>query len=159
MVNAGHWQAQWYEEDAQAFIARYLEIHDFQARSARSELDRLRGLIDDASERLLTSFAAIGAFSEQHQDAALEGVAVGSADVERAVGNAVSALQFQDMAKQLIGHAVQRIELLEKITESLGRLPEASIEELTAAVAATTCGRRTGPVEQACMTGGSVELF
>ncbi len=49
MVNAGHWQAQRRGEDAEASIARYLQIHDAQARSARAELERLRGLIEDAS--------------------------------------------------------------------------------------------------------------
>lgn len=158
MVNAGHLQARRCEDDAQAFIARYLEIHESQARSARLDLDRLRGLINDASARLLASFDVIGAFSKSRREAAPEGPDVMTEDVERAVGNAISAMQFQDMAVQLVGHAAQRIALLEKISESLSRMPEASIDELAAAVAATTCGRRS-PVEQACMTGGSVELF
>jgi len=156
MVNAGHWQSQ-REEDARLFMARYLEIHEAQARSVRLDLDRLRSLIDDASERLMTSFDAIKAFSASHR--APVGVSVNVEDVERAVDNAVSALQFQDMATQLVGHAVQRVALLERITQSLGRLPEASVCDLVAAVAETTCGRDTGPVEQACMTGGSVDLF
>jgi hypothetical protein len=75
------------------------------------------------------------------------------------VGEAVSALQFQDMANQLVGHAMQRIALLEKITASLARLPEASTDELTQALASTACARSVGPVEQACMAGGSVDLF
>jgi len=149
MVNAG----QTLQSDAQPFIARFLQIHDTQARSARGELDRLRSLIDDASERLLSSFGEIGEISarqvqpEQRQD------------MERAVGNAVSALQFQDMANQLLGHAVQRIELLERIAASLRRLPDVSVDELTDAVEGAACARPNGPVEQACMSGGSVDLF
>lgn len=159
VMYAGLWQARQRGEDAQVFIARYLEIHESQARSARLELDRLRCLINDASARLMTSFDVIAALSRNRRESVPNGPDAVAGDVERAVGNAVSALQFQDMATQLVGHAVQRIALLEKITESLGRLPEVSVDELTAAVAATTCEQHAGPVEQACMTGGSVELF
>ena len=61
MVNA----AQPGLEYAQPVIARFLEIHDAQARNARNELDRLRSLIDDASERLMSSFNEIGEISAQ----------------------------------------------------------------------------------------------
>lgn len=149
MVNA----AQPSLEDAQPVIARFLEIHDTQARSARAELDRLRSLIDDASERLMLSFDEIGEITaRQVQQQQMK-------DMERAVGNAVSALQFQDMANQLVGHAVKRIELLERVAASLARLPEVSVDDLTNEVEGTVCARDTGPVEQACMSGGSVDLF
>jgi hypothetical protein len=162
MVNAGHTQLQ-RAEDARLFMARYLELHELQARSVRSDLDRLRSLIDDASARLLTSFGAIQAITGSRNERRGQDVELDAGnedrDVERAVGNAISALQFQDMATQLVGHAAQRIAVLEKITQSLGRLPDASVDELAAAVSDTLRGRHTGPVEQACMAGGSVELF
>lgn len=139
--------------DTQPVIARFIEIHDEQARTARDELARLRSLIDDAAERLLSSFNVIGEISAR-------GMAQGaSQDMEDAVGNAVSALQFQDMANQLVGHAARRIEVLERITATLGRLPAVSADELTQAVEGTVCDRADGPVAQACMTGGSVDLF
>lgn len=163
MENAGHSQARCDVQDAAVFIAHYLEIHEAQARSARCDLERLRSLIDDASERLLTSFGAIQAISENRSERRAQGVDTDAGDadrdVERAVGNAISALQFQDMATQLVGHAAQRITVLEKITQSLGRLPEATVDDLAAAVSDTLRGRHTSPVEQACMAGGSVELF
>jgi hypothetical protein len=159
MANAVHRQTGQYSKDAQAFIARYLEIHDAQARFARTELDRLRCLIDDASARLMASFDVISTLSGNGRKAVQTGSDAVTQDIVQAVDNAVSALQFQDMANQLVGHAVQRIELLEKITESLGRLPEVSVDELTQAVDATTCAHGAGPVDQACMTGGSVDLF
>lgn len=146
-------------DHAQTFIARYRHIHEFQASSARLDLDRLRSLINDASARLMTSFDVIGALAKNRRNSVPNGSDAVVGDVEQAVNSAVSALQFQDMATQLVGHAAQRIALLEKITESLGRLPEVSIDELTAAVAATNCEHHTGPVEQASVTGGSVELF
>lgn len=137
-------------EGAQAFLVRFLEIHEAQAQSARADLDRLQSLIADAGQRLMTSFDQIG------EIAARESAAQEMAD---AVGNAVSALQFQDMAQQLVGHAAKRIEVLERITGPLSRLPQASVDELAAAVEGTVHERINGPVEQACMDGGSVELF
>lgn len=159
MANAGHWQAQPCADDAKAFIARYREIHETQASGALSELARLRGLIDDASARLLASFDVIKAYSERCRESMPEVDDANVSDVEKAVGNAISALQFHDMVGQLVGHAAQRIALLERITQSLGRLPGASVEELTSALAETDCGQRDAPVEQVCMAGGSVELF
>lgn len=149
MVNA----EQTLHPDPQPVIARFIEIHDEQARSARAELDRLRSLIDDAAARLLSSFNVIGEISARQ-------IERGQAQaMEDAVGNAVSALQFQDMANQLVGHAVRRIEVLERIAASLGRLPEVSADELTRVIEGTACGRTQGPVAQDCMTGGSVDLF
>ncbi len=159
MVNAGLRHAQWHREDTEAFIARYLEIHELQARSARLDLDRLRYLIDDASGRLMSSFNLIGAYSESCMEAMPKNTDVAVAEINQAVDAAVSALQFQDMANQLVGHAIERIALLEKITESLARLPGVSADELTQALASTACARSVGPVEQACMAGGSVDLF
>ena len=162
MINArfeqvpGGWQiAHDQQTSEQAFLARYLEIHAAQACGVRGELDRLRGLIDDAYERLMESFDAIGALADQRGDT-LPAI---NQDIARAVGNAVSALQFQDMATQLVGHTVQRIEVLERITQSLGRMPQASVEELTEVLDAAGCTRSSGPVEQASMSNGSVELF
>jgi hypothetical protein len=156
MTNQDSSLAQQHADDTQAFVDRYLAIHDEQARSARSELDRLRSLIDDASQRLMSSFDVIREFSVSHR--ALVGDVV-TQDIDLAVGNAISALQFQDMATQLLGHASQRIALLERISEPLGRLPQVSVVELTQALAGTPAERSSGPVVQACMNGGSVELF
>ncbi len=138
---------------AQPVLARFLEIHDTQASNARSELDRLRSLIDDAAERLMASFNEIGEISaRQVMPSPMQ-------DMEQAVGEAVSALQFQDMANQLVGHAVRRIELLERIAASLTRLPDLSEDDLANEIAGSVCTRPNGPVEQACMSGGSVDLF
>lgn len=140
-------------DDTGPVIARFLEIHDAQTNSARSELTRLRSLIDDAAGRLMASFSEIGEIS------ARDGAHNQAQDMERAVGNAISALQFQDMANQLVGHAAQRIELLERLAGSLARLPDVSEDDLNGEVAGTVCARADGPVAQACMTGGSVDLF
>lgn len=140
-------------ERALPVIARFLEIHDTQVRNVRSELGRLRSLIDDAAERLLSSFNVIGEISARRIEPGI------SQEMEDAVGSAVSALQFQDMASQLVGHAARRIEVLERIAAALGRMPQVSVDELTQAVEGTLCAGADGPVAQACMTGGSVDLF
>lgn len=141
-------------DGAQAFLVRFLEIHGAQAQSARADLDRLQSLIADAGERLMSSFNQIGELAAQ------QAPSPGAAnEFEQAVANAVSALQFQDMAQQLAGHAARRIEVLERITGPLARLPDASADELGEAVQGTVHERINGPVEQACMDGGSVELF
>ncbi len=78
-------------------------------------LDQLRSLINDAAERRMLSFSEIGEISArqiQHEQ---------MQDMEHAVSDAVSALQFQDMANQFVGHAVRGGELLERIAASLGR--------------------------------------
>lgn len=141
-------------DGAQAFLVRFLEIHEAQAQSARADLDRLQSLIADAGERLMASFNQIGELASQQTPPPCAADAIANA-----VGDAVSALQFQDMAQQLAGHAARRIEVLERITGPLARLPDASADELTAAVEGTVHERINGPVEQACMDGGSVELF
>lgn len=139
--------------DARTFLACYLEIHGVQAGSAKEELERLCGLIDDAAAQLMASFDAIQAFTKQPHIGELD------AKVGEAIGSAVSALQFQDMATQLVGHVVKRMVLLEKIAEPLGRLSMASVEELKQAVDSAGCGHRLGPVEQVSMMGGEVDLF
>lgn len=144
--------------EEQVFIARYLEMHHTQAEHARGELDRLRGLIDDAYERLMSSFGAIGALTERSLDKQADADEVRE-DMDHAVGNAISALQFQDMANQLVGHAAKRIASLERLTDTLRRLPDASVDELAQAVADAGCERNFGPVEQESMASGSTELF
>jgi hypothetical protein len=78
-------------QDTQSFIARFLEIHDTQARSARCELDRLRELIDDASERLMSSFGVIGEIAARQNPSAADDQ---TQEIAAAVGDAVSALRI-----------------------------------------------------------------
>lgn len=142
--------------EPELFMARYLELHVAQTHGMRSDLGRLSGLIEDASKRLMTSFDAIKVFSQSYR---APPEAVSTEDVERAMNDAINALQFQDMVTQLVAFAMQRVALLEKSTESLGRFPQVSVTELAAAVDETVGGREAGPVMQTSMTGGTVDLF
>src|SRR5271169_4646581 len=79
-----------------------------------ADLERLKALINDAGERLLFSFNQLASM--------LPRLAVDDAQraqVSQAVRDAVTALQFQDMATQLTGHAQRRLSVLEERLRSL----------------------------------------
>ena len=99
-------------------------------------------------------------------------------DIEMQVNAAVTALQFQDLATQLIDYSQSRMDVIEKMAEGLQRLPqmvrvlgqpgmpgagEARVDQLMAegagALDALRNGRRSNPVFQASMGRGSVDLF
>lgn len=112
-------------------------------------LAQLQQLVDDAAALLCRGFHEMQALTSRH--AALTRRCLGAHDadahaelacitaaVEREVGSAVTALQFQDMASQIIAHA------------------HAGLGER-----AGGDGRRApaGPVAARAMTPGDVELF
>jgi hypothetical protein len=109
-----------------------------------ADLDRLKALIAEAGDGLLASFNQVAAqLPGGFADAARRGA------VNDAITAAVTALQFQDMATQLIQHAQRRLEVLEACLKSLA--PEAEDPLL-----ATT---RSQPVRQTAMGAGSIDLF
>lgn len=80
-------------------------------------------------------------------------------DIERHVQKAVTALQFQDIASQLLSHAVKRMDLLERMAGQIERLPDIAIEELNEALSLVRAEPGGNPVAQARMNEGTVELF
>jgi hypothetical protein len=108
-----------------------------------SDLQRLKVLIADAGDRLLASFDAVRA-----QLPALAGDEAQHRSLMRAVTGAVTALQFQDMATQLIQHAQRRLKVLQGCPESLAH----DTDPLLAAT-------RLQPVRQSAMGVGSIDLF
>lgn len=114
-----------------------------ECAAIEADLERLKALVNDAAGRLLGSFNEI---------ARLEQLAKRSADeserMATAIGTAVTALQFQDMATQLTGHAQRRLVALENCLRSL----------YGEAVAATLT-EHPQPVRQAEMSAGSIDLF
>lgn len=105
-----------------------------------ADLQRLNQLIGDAGRKLLTSFNALGdRVPELARDASER------AELCAAVGGAITALQFQDMATQLTQHAQRRLEVL------MGCIGEAG-DPLFAIT-------RAQPVRQVEMKSGSIELF
>ena len=128
------------------------------------DLQRLQRLLEDASLALLGHFTS----ATQHIDAALQDLdAVHAADplashmtsnlaidqaIDQARGKlagAITALQFEDMATQLISHTTHR---LRSCADQLGQVCAADADDCPAA-------RRANPVAQQAMTAGSIELF
>lgn len=115
-----------------------------ECAAIEADLERLQRLFNDAASRLLASF---------HEVAALESGTTRHNDNDRrrlqaALGSAITALQFQDMASQLTGHAQRRLLALES------RLQNWCGERMPGIAAAAS-----HPVRQAEMVSGSVELF
>lgn len=109
-----------------------------------ADLERLKALVADAGDKLLASFNEVAARLPQ----------MALPEVERqrlvaAVTTAVTALQFQDMATQLTGHAQRRLIVLQDCLKSLTHEPPDPL-------LATT---RLQPVRQNAVGAGAIDLF
>ncbi len=125
--------------------------------SAGNDLDRLQRLLSDASEALMTSFYGANASLNGllHQAAALPHVDTHALhDAMQNLAAAVTALQFQDMASQLIHHTHHR---LRSCADQLAREAMGGDDEDETIVEAPPA--RPNPVTQDEMDAGSVELF
>jgi len=159
---------------SQSQIEQHLDELAAETRSARAELEQLKELLSDAILRLVTSFSALYGLAERGQATAPEGGI--NADFAQQVNKAVTALQFQDMANQLVGHIDTRVAAIEQLTGSSAKAPtlapvlraqhmpqheqrHAALDELGAAVIAAHGRRRDSPVAQARAAQGSAELF
>jgi hypothetical protein len=125
---------------------------------ASNDLERLQRLLDDASETLSGHF--YGASSQIHVVLqALSAVPdVDSEAVQGAMQNlagAITALQFHDMAIQLIAHTQKR---LRSCVDRIARDAMGEDDEDGSAIVEDGPGR-PNPVTQDEMDAGSVELF
>jgi len=114
-----------------------------ECAAIEADLERLKTIVNDAAGRLMGSFNEI---------VALEGQANRNLEerqrIESAIGMAVTALQFQDMATQLTGHAQRRLAALECCLRSLyGEGVGAGYFD------------HSQPVRQSEMSAGSIDLF
>ncbi len=118
---------------------------------AMTDLQRLEGLLDHATANLLERFGTandtLGRLQGEH--------AAALAPVRQALHQAVTELQFHDMATQLIGHTGQVLQ------SCAWRLAEAAMEpeEDEQPMALDAMPERPSPVTQSEMDAGSVELF
>lgn len=111
---------------------------------ASNDLQRLQRLLDDASGTLLSQFTS-----------ATDQLASGALDAARqTIGGAITALQFQDMASQLIDHTTRR---LRGCADRIARDAMGDDEDGTALVA--DLPERPNPVTQDEMDAGSIDLF
>lgn len=124
---------------------------------ASNDLERLQRLLDDASQALMDHFTV----ATGHIEAALKQIEVAShaevgpiADARYTLGGAITALQFQDMASQLIAHTTRR---LRNCADRLARDAMGDDEDGNAVV--EDAPLRPNPVTQDEMDAGSIELF
>jgi hypothetical protein len=126
--------------------------------TASNDLDRLQRLLADATTTLLQHFHGLSEQIErlrkQLDDPAK---AFDAATLERAVqalGGAVIALQFQDMASQLINHTDKR---LKSCADRLAR--DALSDDEDGTPLTMPAPLRPNPVTQDEVDAGSIELF
>jgi len=109
---------------------------------------------------------------------ALGALGSSAATVEILVGKAITALQFQDMVSQLLGHIARRVDALDEVMRQFSALGEvlereAQTTDVSAAISSLrdeqnrvsavlrTIEAKTvnNPVDQKAMTQGDIELF
>lgn len=113
-----------------------------ECSAIEADLERLKALVNDAAGRLLGSFNEfIDLEARAHRDGEER------ERIQAALAAAVTALQFQDMASQLTGHAQRRLLALEScLRDTYGENVKIDLAHAQ-------------PVRQAEMSAGSVDLF
>ena len=123
--------------------------------TASHDLDRLQTLLSHACDELMRGFHGAAGQIQELVDAAND---TRSQELFNSVvqhlGNAITALQFQDMASQLIAHTHQR---LRNCADRLARETMGDDDDGIALVEEAPL--RPNPVTQDEMDAGSVELF
>ena len=120
-----------------------------------NDLERLQRLLDDAGEALSNHF-----YSASNQAMSLlsgtDGgpAADGLKQIMQDIAGAITALQFQDMATQLIAHTQRR---LRSCADRIARDAMGDDEDGVAVV--EDAPMRPNPVTQDEMDAGSIELF
>jgi hypothetical protein len=135
-----------------------LEAADLQDHlmTATNDLDRLQALLAHSCDELMQSFYGC----HEQMRALLEATSADDASQQRIqqlgqrLGGAVTALQFQDMASQLISHTHQR---LRSCADQIARAAMGDDEDGETIVAAPPL--RPNPVTQDEMDAGSITLF
>ena len=118
--------------------------------AATNDLERLQTLLSDACDTLLVGFSA----ANEHLDG--DSGRMGKAEMllRDQLAEAVTALQFQDMASQLIAHTHKR---LRRCSDRIAQQAFTGDEDGDVAIEIEPL--RANPVTQDEMDAGSVELF
>ena len=123
--------------------------------TATNDLDRLQGLLSHACDELMQGFHGAAGEIQELVEAAQDTPSQELFDsVMQHLGGAITALQFQDMASQLIAHTHQR---LRNCADRIAREAMGEDEEGDAVIEESPL--RPNPVTQDEMDAGSVELF
>jgi hypothetical protein len=113
--------------------------------AAGTELERLERLLSDAVDQLLERFGRAHALCGATQDPRQQALAV-------ELRGAMTAMQFQDMASQLISHSRRRLaSVVDCLGNAVGGVEDEGCE--------VQWVRRSCPVAQRAVDAGSVELF
>jgi hypothetical protein len=117
------------------------DLHDHLMVSC-NDLDRLQTLLANACMALMEAFyGASGQLQKLHPQIGAEA----AARMQRHLGGAVTALQFQDMASQLISHTHRRLRCC---ADRLASQPTGAVPPL-----------QPNPVTRDEMDAGPIELF
>ena len=125
--------------------------------TASNDLDRLQRLLADATTTLLQHFHGLSEQIKRLRKQFDDASTMDADTIERArqaLGGAVIALQFQDMASQLIEHTDKR---LRSCADRLAR--DALADDEDGAQITMPAPLRPNPVTQDEVDAGSVELF
>jgi hypothetical protein len=119
---------------------------------AQDDLARLSALLKAAFGELLTSFSAIQSVARKTGS---------SPEMDRFTSRAITALQSEDLASQLIGHTRKRLALAEKSLKIRPQMPQIAATSPVWAAGIAPGPDRAGaaPVQQAAMSAGTIELF
>ena len=136
-----------------------LEATDLQDHLlvASNDLERLQGLLSDACDALMAHFHGANV---ELQGCLHDGSAAGAASAaqlrkaQEHMAGAITAMQFQDMAAQLVSHTSRR---LRNCADRLASQAMGDDEDGPAYIEAVP--DRPNPVTQDEMDAGSVELF
>jgi hypothetical protein len=138
---------------------------DDELEGARDDLARLSALLNEAFAELLASFSAIQAAAQNGS---------GNAAIDQHTMRAVTALQCEDMASQLITFTQKRLESARGVLKNLPEMPQTALTDAVWAAglaacsdlpAATRGGSHRGgshasaPVRQDGMGAGDIDLF
>lgn len=124
---------------------------------ASNDMDRLQGLLGDACNALMEHFYGATGELKALLHRAAEHPEIEAPELHRAMqhmAGAITAMQFQDMASQLVDHTTRR---LRNCADRIARDTMGDDEDGTAMVAEAPL--RPNPVTQDEMDAGSVELF
>jgi hypothetical protein len=122
--------------------------------TASNDLDRLQGLLSHACDELMQGFHGAAGEIQELVDAAHDSPSQELFDsVMQHLGGAITALQFQDMASQLIAHTHQRLR------SCADRLARETMGDDDGGAVVEEAPRHPNPVTQDEMDAGSVELF
>lgn len=148
-------------------VADLVAEMEAQCREAHGEAMQLQGVLADGMEKLLASFQQLTRLVEvRHDLAGVDAMSGVAEEVDREVGRAVTALQFQDLASQLVERGRRRMDLvvllagaIESWRQDAASDPRAAGEALRDRVAEFRSGLARASVQQASMTPGAAELF